>query len=120
MSNYVAYYASQDEPGTDSAWTVYREEYPSLDADGPIDGLTVVASAGHPDEDSAAFKAMVLQQGLAEVHVIVLARDNRAIWSGVCQPFEAERKAAVAAVNGGNCNLLSGADLAAWLVDKAV
>lgn len=60
MSNYVLHYTSADGPTDDGPWSVYREQYPHIDAAEPIDGLTVKVST-HPDEATARAEADRLQ-----------------------------------------------------------
>lgn len=50
---YTLHYASQDGPGADATWSVYSEQYESIDSPEPIDGSQVLVASGLPDEDAA-------------------------------------------------------------------
>lgn len=60
---YVLHYVSADGPGPDATWSVYREQYVSIDAVEPIEGSSVRVSS-HADEDAADAEAQRLQRRL--------------------------------------------------------
>lgn len=60
---YALHYASADGPGPDATWTVYREQYRSMESDEPISGLTVRLST-HTTEEDAETEARRLQVAL--------------------------------------------------------
>lgn len=57
---YTVYYTSADAAGDNAPWSVYVEEYASVDAAEPIDGTTRKVST-HPSEASADVLANRLQ-----------------------------------------------------------
>ena len=62
-TRYVLHYVSQDLPGANAWWSVYREEYPDAEAAEPIDGATL-RLAWYPTEAQAQEVAAILQAGV--------------------------------------------------------
>jgi hypothetical protein len=60
---YTLHYISADAPGDSATWSVYREEYVSIDHDEPIDGSQKHVST-HPTEDEANAEAHRLQRNV--------------------------------------------------------
>lgn len=56
---------------------------------------------------------------MKDLFVIVRASDNKIVWSDVCDADYASERAATAALGLGVVQLLSGADLGQWLLNRA-
>ena len=64
---YRLHYVSADAPGTGGGWSVYREEYPTVEHDEPIDGLTVRLHSGLTEEGAnAEANALQKREGVAD------------------------------------------------------
>jgi hypothetical protein len=50
---HIVFYPSADAPGTDSTWSVYREEYVTPNAAEPIDGSQSLVISGLPTMEVA-------------------------------------------------------------------
>lgn len=65
MPSYTLHYASADGPG-DATWSVYREQYASIEDEDPIDGSQEYVST-HADEVTALAVAVCLQIGVPDL-----------------------------------------------------
>lgn len=63
-ARYALHYVSADSPGRDATWSVYREEYTTIESDEPIESATVRVST-HATEAEADAEATRLQGGAA-------------------------------------------------------